>query len=70
MKKLKRWICKRIGHNFIYYKMNAHKLRCCKRCMQLEQYKSWNFRWHGWYALVEYNMKNIKETFKKMEINL
>ena len=71
---MKRWLykllCEKLGHNFYYYMMDHKRLRCCKRCMQLDVYRDIPIYGIGWFALVMYNKKSVKETLKKQGIEI
>ena len=62
--------CKLFGHKYHYYKtieFSPSKLfRICKRCMELQDYRSIMAFGDGWFTLVQYNRKN-KQLIKKLE---
>ena len=70
MRKMRKYLCKIFGHNYLYYLTQDcpnRQFRCCLTCGQMQEYKTVNFRLEaitGWYSLVQRIAKGAKEFFK------
>lgn len=64
-------LCKLFGHKMIYSKTSIGSIkyyRNCKRCGMLQEYRESNGRLDcGWYSLVQYTEKGVKDLLKQLK---
>jgi hypothetical protein len=70
MQKVKRFLCRVLGHDWRLYMKGSGRLRCCARCMDLQEYREFDGKYpikSGWYSLVGFTKKHGRRRIAQLD---